>query len=131
MCSIVTPEAEVTNGVRPMHSAKWIVGRDGASVKVSPAAECVRMLSDPARINGIKSEGMRAKREGQALVERNDYGTYCMDDVAPIPDYTIKFKKVSSMVSVRTTTYARTQTSAWDGQLFVALPVVVVHARSS
>ena len=49
------------------------------------------MLSDAARINGIKSEGMRAKREGKALVERNNYGTYCMDDVAPIPDYMIKF----------------------------------------
>jgi hypothetical protein len=49
------------------------------------------MLSDPTRINGIKSEGMRAKRERKALVEQNDYGTYCMDDVAPIPDYTIKF----------------------------------------
>ena len=91
MCSIVTPEAEVTNGVRLMHSAKWIVNRDGASVAVSPAAECVCMLSDAARINGIKSEGMRAKREGKALVERNNYGTYCMDDVAPIPDYMIKF----------------------------------------
>ena len=62
-----------------------------ASVTVSPAAECVCMLSDAARINGIKSEGMRAKREGKALVERNNYGTYCMDDVAPIPDYMIKF----------------------------------------
>ena len=69
MCSIMTPMADVTNGVRPMHLAKWIINRDGASVAVSPAAECVRMLSDPARINRIKSEGMRAKCEGKALVK--------------------------------------------------------------
>jgi len=39
------------------------------------------MLSDPSRINGIKSEGMRAK-----LVEKNDYATYRMEDVPPIPE---------------------------------------------
>ena len=55
-----------------MQSAKWI-DRGGLLVAVSPAAECVRLLSDPTRLNGIKSEGMRAKREGKALVERNTY----------------------------------------------------------
>ena len=49
------------------------------------------MLSDPARINGIKNKGMQAKRKGKALVDRNNYGTYCMDDGTPIPDYRIKF----------------------------------------
>jgi hypothetical protein len=69
-----------------MLSAKWI-DRGGELVAVSPAAECVRMLSDPARINGIKSEGMRASREGKAKVERNNYECYTMDDVDTIPNY--------------------------------------------
>jgi hypothetical protein len=90
MCSIVTPEE--TNANRQMLSAKWI-DRGGDLVAVSPAAECVRMLSDPFRINGVKSEGMRAKREGKALVERNDYTTYSMDDVSIIPDWKIVFPK--------------------------------------
>ena len=55
-----------------MQSAKWI-DRGGLLVAVSPAAECVCLLSDPTWLNGIKSEGMRAKREGKALVERNTY----------------------------------------------------------
>ena len=29
---------------------------------------------------------MRAKREGEALVERNDYDVYSMTDVEPLPD---------------------------------------------
>ena len=75
-----------------MQSAKWI-DRGGLLVAVSPAAECVRLLSDPSRLNGIKSEGMRAKREGKALVERNTYKSYTMDDVPPIPNYKITFAK--------------------------------------
>jgi hypothetical protein len=69
MCSIITPEAEDSG--KQMLNAKWI-DRGRELVAVSPAAECVRILSDPARINGIKSEGMRAKREGKALVEQQN-----------------------------------------------------------
>ncbi len=58
MCSIITPEA--TDSVKRMQSAKWI-DRSGLLVAVSPAAECVRILSDPTCLNGIKSKGMRAK----------------------------------------------------------------------
>lgn len=90
MCSIVTPEAEDSG--KQMLSAKWIE-IDGDAIAVSPAAECVRMLSDPKRMNGMKSEGMRAKREGKALVERNDYETYTMEDVPPISNFKIEFPK--------------------------------------
>ena len=69
MCAINTLEETNTN--KPMSSAKWI-DDSGDLVAVSPAAECLRMLNDPFRVNGIKSEGMRAKREGKALVERNE-----------------------------------------------------------
>ena len=67
MCSIITPEA--TDSVERMQSAKWI-NRGRPFVAVSPAAECARLLSDPSCLNRIKSKGMRAKREGKALVER-------------------------------------------------------------
>ncbi len=63
------------------------------AVAVSPAAKCVWMLSDPSRINGIKSKGMRAKQEGTVLVKRNDYAEYSMNDVPPIPEYKIKMEK--------------------------------------
>ena len=29
---------------------------------------------------------MRAKREGEVLVERNDYDVYSMTDIEPLPD---------------------------------------------
>ncbi len=90
MCSIITPEVEDSG--KHMLSAKWI-DRGGELVTVSPAAECVRMLSDPARINTIKSKGMRASCEGKALVEWNTYECYTMDDVDTIPHYIIKFPK--------------------------------------
>ena len=41
---------------RQLASAKWI-DRGRLLVAVSPATECVRLLSDPTRLNGIKSEG--------------------------------------------------------------------------
>jgi hypothetical protein len=63
------------------------------AVAVSPAAKCVRMLSDPSRINRIKSKGMRTKQEGSMLVERNNYMAYSMEDIPPIPDYKIKMEK--------------------------------------
>ncbi len=55
---------------------------------MSPADECVCLLSDPARVSGIKSEGMQSKREAKALVERNDYAT-TMDDVPPLRDFKV------------------------------------------
>ena len=83
MCAIVTPEAQ--EGPKRMQPAKWV--QVGSEVKAaSPAVECVRLLQDPERLHGVKSEGMRAKREGEALVERNDYDVYSMDDVEPLPD---------------------------------------------
>ncbi len=58
MCAIKTPEEP--DGGKKMMSAKW-VDQNGVAVAVSPAAKCVQMLSDPSRINEIKSEGMRTK----------------------------------------------------------------------
>ncbi len=75
-----------------MLSAKW-VERDEETIAVSPADECVRLLSNPSRVNGIKSEGMRAKRDRKALVSRNDYSSYTMGDVPPIPDYKVVLRK--------------------------------------
>ena len=93
MCSIVTPEEE-NSGKQKMLNAKWIDRGGGAGdIAVSPAAECVRLLSNPERVSGIKSEGMRAKREAKALVERNDYAAYTMDDVPPLPDYKVILPK--------------------------------------
>ncbi len=91
MCAINTP-GEETNNNKPMLSAKWI-DSDGDVVAVSPAEECVRILNNQFRVNGIKSEGMHAKREGKALVECNDYNTYTMDDAPIIPDWKISFPK--------------------------------------
>ncbi len=65
MCWIVTPGA--VNSDKNMLLAKW-VERDGEIFTVSPADKCVCLLSNPARVNGIKSEGMQAKQEGKALV---------------------------------------------------------------
>jgi hypothetical protein len=53
MCSIVTPE-EDNSGKQKMLNVKWIDRGEGDDVAVSPAAECVRLLSDPARVSGIK-----------------------------------------------------------------------------
>ena len=36
---------------------------------------------------------MRKKCEAKALVERNDYVTYTMDDVPPLPDYKVILPK--------------------------------------
>ena len=48
------------------------------------------MPRDPSGINGIKSKGMWAKRKGKALVSHNeDYASYTMGDVLPIPDYKV------------------------------------------
>jgi hypothetical protein len=65
MCCILT--LEMAQGGRQMLSAKWIA-RDSINIAVSPADECICLLSDPTRLNGIKSKGMQAKHEGRALV---------------------------------------------------------------
>jgi hypothetical protein len=57
MCMIYSPEA--ANSGREIQAVKW-VERGGKLITVSPAEECVCLLSNPTRINGIKSEGMRA-----------------------------------------------------------------------
>ena len=104
MCAIVTPEEE--NSRRNMLSAKW-EDKNGVSIAVSLVAECVRMLSDPSRINRIKSKGMRAKRERTTLVQWNDYATYSMADVPLISDYKLvlekgKFNGIRAHCNIRT-----------------------------
>jgi hypothetical protein len=90
MCCILTPE--MAQGGRQMLSAKWIE-RNGINIAMSPADECVRLLSDPTRLSGIKSKGMRAKRKGRALVVQNNYMTYTMENVLPLPDYKVVLPK--------------------------------------
>jgi hypothetical protein len=90
MCCILTPET--AHGGRQMLSANWIE-RDGITVAVSLADKCICLLSNPACLNGIKSKGMRSKREQRALVTRNDYMTYTMTDVPPLPDYKVVLPK--------------------------------------
>ena len=99
MCCIVCPEVEDSG--KNMLSAKW-VERDGETIAVSPAGECVCLLSDPSRVYGIKSEGMRAKHDSKALVPR-----YMMGDVPPIPDYKVvlpkgKFDGLRAHYNIRT-----------------------------
>jgi hypothetical protein len=90
MCCILTPE--MAQGGRQMLSARWIE-HDGINIAVSPADECIHLLSDPTRLNGIKSESMQAKREGRALVMQNNYMTYTMENVPPLPDYKVVMPK--------------------------------------
>ena len=75
-----------------MLSVKW-VKRDEKIVVVSPADKCVHFLSNQSRVNGIKSEGMRAKRKGKVLVSCNDYTSFMMGGVLPIPDYKVVLPK--------------------------------------
>jgi hypothetical protein len=86
MCCILMPE--MASGGRRMLSAKWIE-RDGITIAVSPADKCVCLLSNPACLNDIMSKGMQVKHEGRALVMRNDYMTYTMTDVLPLPNYKV------------------------------------------
>ncbi len=60
---------------------------------MSPTDKCVRLLSDPMCLNGIKSKGMWAKRKGRALVMQNNYMTCTMTDVPPLPDYKVVLPK--------------------------------------
>jgi hypothetical protein len=90
LCCILMPE--IAQGGRQMLSAKWIEC-NGITIAMSPADECVHLLSDPMRLNSIKSKGMRAKREGRALVMQKDYMTYTMENVPPLPDYKVVLPK--------------------------------------
>jgi hypothetical protein len=80
MRSIITPE--VADSCKHILSAKWI-DCSKVLVAVSPAAQCVCMLSDTTHINGIKKKGMRASCKGNAFVDLNDYEWYTMDDTPP------------------------------------------------
>jgi hypothetical protein len=84
---------EMANGRRQMLSAKWI-GHDGITVTMSLADECICFLSNPTCLNGIKSKGMHAKHKGRALVMHNDYMTYTMADVLPLPNYKVVLPKI-------------------------------------
>jgi hypothetical protein len=64
-----------------------------ATPTVSLADKCVCLLSNPACMNGIKSKGMQAKCKGRALVMCNNYMTYIMTDVLPLPDYKVVLPK--------------------------------------
>jgi hypothetical protein len=75
-----------------MLSAKWIE-RNGIIVAMSLADKCVRLLSNSTRLNSIKSKGMWAKRKGRVLAMRNDYMTFTMADVPPLPDYKVVLPK--------------------------------------
>ncbi len=90
MCCILTPE--MAQGGRQMLSAKWIE-HDGINISMSPADECICLLGDPTRLNGIKSKGMRTKRDGRALVVQNNYMTYTMENVPPLPHYKVVLPK--------------------------------------
>jgi hypothetical protein len=89
-CCILT--SETANGGKQILSAKWIE-HDGITVAVSPADKCVHLLSDPMRLNGIKSKSMWAKHKGKALVMQNNYMTYTMTDVPPLSDYKVVLPK--------------------------------------
>ena len=89
-CMVYSPEA--TNSGQEIQAAKCIE-LGGESIAVSPAEECVHLLSNPTRINGIKSEGIQASREGKAQVERNDYEAYKMEEVPNIPNYMVVLTK--------------------------------------
>ena len=131
MCAINTP-GEETNNNKPMSSAKWIES-DGDIVAVSPAEECVRMLNNPFRVNGIKSEGMRAKRKGKALVECNGYNMVPTPWMMCPSSLTGRylFQRVSTMGYGHTTIYALTPTWALAGRLFAGWHVGADHVRSS
>jgi len=91
MCCIVIPEA-VDSG-KNILSTKW-VKHDRETVVVSPAEECVFLLRNPAKVNGIMSKGMWAKCKGKVLVSCKDYSSYTMADVSPLLlDYKVVLPK--------------------------------------
>jgi hypothetical protein len=89
-----------------MLSAKW-TEHGGIIIAMSPADKCICLLSNPACLNGIKSKGMQSKRKKRALVMCNDYMTYTMTDVPPLPDYKVvllkgQFNRICAHYSIRT-----------------------------
>jgi hypothetical protein len=105
MSSVVMPK-EDNRGKQKMLNAKWNDRGGGDDIAVSPAAKCVCLLSDLVHVSSIKSEGMWSKRKAKALVECNDYATYTMDDVPPLPDYKVilpkgKFKGLRTHYNIR------------------------------
>ena len=69
----------------------------------------VFVCCNPSRVNGIKSEGMQAKRNAKALVSRNDQASYTVGGVPPIPDYKVvlpkgKFNSLRAHYNIRTDT---------------------------
>ena len=89
MCCIVTPNVVDSN--KNMLSTKG-VECGGKTFAVSPADECICLLSDPARVNVIKSKGMRGKHKGRALVSHNNYMSYTMGMFC-LPDYKVVLPK--------------------------------------
>ena len=67
MCCIMMPE--VVDSSKNMLLAKW-VECGGETIVVSPADKCVHLLSNPARVNGIKSKDMRVKSKGKLTTTR-------------------------------------------------------------
>ena len=59
MCSMVTPE-EDDSGKQKMLTAKWVDRGGGDDIAVSPAAECICLMSYSACVSSIKREGMRS-----------------------------------------------------------------------
>jgi hypothetical protein len=51
------------------------------------------LMSNTTCLNRIKSKDIQAKRKGNALVLHNDYTTYTMADVLPLPDYKVALPK--------------------------------------
>ena len=130
MCSVVTLEAAALNRVKLSTKSKWIK-RNKEMIPVSPATECIRVLSDVKRINGIKSKGMRVKREGKALVKMNDYASSMMDNVSDIPNYKIVFLK-GKFNGMRAFYNICTDPDLGLGYAdFAILPVDVLRVRSS
>ena len=90
---------------------------------------CVRLLSNPSRVNGIKSEGMQVKRDAKALVSRNDHASYTVGVFRPFWTTRWSCQRGSSTVSVRTTTATRTRTLVWAGWHCARLPAAEGLAR--
>jgi hypothetical protein len=90
MCHMVTPKAAGSG--KKMLSPKWIEC-DGEAIAVSLANAGVCLLSSPVHLSRIKVKGMQANLNGKALVLRNDFVSYTMADVLPLPDYKVVLPK--------------------------------------
>ena len=65
------------------------------------------------------------------MVERNDYATYTMDDVPPLPDYKVILPKGKFNGYAHSTTSARILTLESIMRHCVVLPAAVNRAKSS